>query len=70
MRPRLRNLIADYEQMLAQLLPALSTANYDTAVALATLSEEVRGFGHVKKAGVRRMQERKKRYFAEAMRSK
>ena len=63
-----RRLIADYEQMLAQWLPALSTANYDTAVALAELPEEVRGFGHVKEAGVRRMQERKKRYLAQFQR--
>lgn len=60
-----RRLIADYEQMLAQLLPALSAANYDAAVALAELPEEVRGFGHVKEAGVRRMQESKERHLAQ-----
>ena len=60
-----RRLIADYEQMLAQLLPALSAANYDAAVALAELPEEVRGFGHVKEAGVRRMQERKEHHLAQ-----
>ena len=60
-----RRLIADYEQMLAQLLPALSAANYDAAVALAELPEDVRGFGHVKEAGVRRMRERMKRYLAQ-----
>ena len=60
-----RHLIADYEQMLAQLLPALSAVNYDAAVALAELPEEVRGFGHVKEAGVRRMQESKERHLAQ-----
>ncbi len=60
-----RRLIADYEQMLEELLPALSAANYDAAVALAELPEDVRGFGHVKEAGVRRMRERMKRCLAQ-----
>ena len=60
-----RRLIADYEQMLAELLPALSAANYDAAVALAEWPEEVRGFGHVKEAAVRRMEERKARRLAQ-----
>ncbi len=41
-------LITDYEAMLEQILPALSTNTYDTAVALASLPERIRGFGHVK----------------------
>ncbi len=60
-----RRLITDYEQMLEELLPALSAANYDAAVALAELPEDVRGFGHVKEAGVRRMRERMKRCLAQ-----
>ena len=60
-----RRLIADYEQMLGQLLPALSTANYEAAVALAELPDEVRGFGHVKEASVRRMQQSKERHLAQ-----
>ncbi len=60
-----RRLIADYERMLAELLPALSAANYDAAVALAEWPDEVRGFGHVKEASVGRMEERKEQGLAQ-----
>ena len=60
-----RRLIADYEQMLAELLPALSAANYYAAVALAEWPEEVRGFGHVKEASIGRMEERKEQGLAQ-----
>ncbi|MFL6673666.1 MAG: DUF6537 domain-containing protein, partial [Massilia sp.] len=47
-----RALIAEYRQMIEALLPALSTENYINAVELASLPEQVRGFGHVKEKAV------------------
>jgi indolepyruvate ferredoxin oxidoreductase len=43
-----RDLITQYEAMLEQLLAGLSTAKLDTAVALARLPEEIRGYAYVK----------------------
>jgi len=43
-----RRLILEYEAMLEEILPQLSPANLATAVELARLPLEVRGFGHVK----------------------
>ena len=47
-RRRERQLIADYEKLMDELLPNLSAAGYDTAVELASIPEQIRGFGHVK----------------------
>ena len=44
-----RQLIRDYETQVEEILAHLSPGNLDTAVALAELPEEIRGFGHVKK---------------------
>ena len=54
-----RRLITDYESMLKDILSALSKENYDTAVALAELPEQVRGFGHVKVAHIEKMKKEK-----------
>jgi indolepyruvate ferredoxin oxidoreductase len=43
-----RQLIADYARLVDELLPALSTENHGLAVQLASIPEEIRGFGHVK----------------------
>ncbi|MGE3479666.1 MAG: indolepyruvate ferredoxin oxidoreductase family protein [Dongiaceae bacterium] len=43
-----RQLIADYKAQIDGLLVKLSAANYDMAVKLASLPEEIKGFGHVK----------------------
>ena len=43
-----RRLIADYEALLATIIAELSPANHTTAVALASIPEKIRGFGHVK----------------------
>ncbi|MGS2722297.1 indolepyruvate ferredoxin oxidoreductase family protein [Porticoccus sp. GXU_MW_L64] len=56
-----RQLIADYEAMLENILGKLTAANYDTAVALAELPEQVRGFGHVKEDHIARMRAEKSR---------
>jgi indolepyruvate ferredoxin oxidoreductase len=43
-----RQLIADYETLLGEILDKLTPANHVTAVALAAIPEKIRGFGHVK----------------------
>ena len=47
-----RQLITDYEALLAEVTEGLTADNYDLAVALARVPEMVRGFGHVKEANV------------------
>jgi indolepyruvate ferredoxin oxidoreductase len=43
-----RQLIADYEAMLGEIMDRLAPASHATAVALAAIPEKIRGFGHVK----------------------
>ncbi len=43
-----RQLIADYEAMVAELVAGLRPENHALAVALAAIPEKIRGFGHVK----------------------
>jgi len=43
-----RELIGNYEKMIDELLPELSTANHSLAVRIASIPEDIRGFGHVK----------------------
>jgi indolepyruvate ferredoxin oxidoreductase len=43
-----RQLIADYEAMLDEVLAKLTPANHPVAVGLAAIPEKIRGFGHVK----------------------
>jgi len=45
-----RQMIADYERLLDVIASRLDQSNYETAVALAELPLEIRGFGHVKMA--------------------
>ena len=54
-----RRLIAEYENTLEQLLDGLCQANHDDAVAIANLPEQVRGFGHIKAAGIEQMHRRR-----------
>jgi len=49
-----RRLIAEYEALLDELAAGLSRQNHDVAVELAGLPLEIRGFGHVKEANLRR----------------
>ena len=48
-----RQLIADYESQVEELIAKLSPDNLDTAVAIAGLPEAMRGFGHVKARNVK-----------------
>ena len=43
-----RQLVADYEKLVNEILSGLSAGNYNQAVALAQIPEQIRGFGHVK----------------------
>jgi indolepyruvate ferredoxin oxidoreductase len=45
-------LIAEYETLIEEVLASLSPENHATAVALASLPEQIRGYGHVKEANV------------------
>jgi indolepyruvate ferredoxin oxidoreductase len=57
-RKRERALIREYERLVDELLASLSPHNYETAVALASIPEHIRGYGHVKE---RHLAEAKKR---------
>ncbi|MGE0385416.1 MAG: indolepyruvate ferredoxin oxidoreductase family protein [Gammaproteobacteria bacterium] len=43
-----RQLIVDYERIMEEVLQALDAGNHATAVELARVPEQIRGFGHVK----------------------
>ena len=53
-----RAMIADYERVLDEIAERLTAGNHDTAVALAALPLEVKGFGHVKLANAERARQR------------
>ncbi|HRO58823.1 MAG TPA: hypothetical protein PK177_06600, partial [Burkholderiaceae bacterium] len=43
-----RALIDEYERTIGELLPRLTRENLPVAVRIASLPEEIRGYGHVK----------------------
>ncbi len=43
-----RELITEYQKVIAEILAGLNENNYEQAVALAQIPEQIRGFGHVK----------------------
>ena len=45
-----RRLITDYERLVEEILGRLDAGNHATAVALASIPEQIRGYGHVKEA--------------------
>jgi indolepyruvate ferredoxin oxidoreductase len=47
-----RQLIEDYFKTIDALLPKLNADNYQTAVDIASIPDQIRGFGHVKHANV------------------
>ena len=49
-----RRLIGEYEAVIEEILAGLSPANHVTAVELASLPLEIRGFGHIKEANLTR----------------
>lgn len=49
-----RALIEQYREQLGAILPKLNRGNLEHAVALASLPEEIRGYGHIKEAAMAR----------------
>jgi indolepyruvate ferredoxin oxidoreductase len=60
-----RQMIADYEQLMAEIAAKLSPATHATAIALAETALDVRGFGHVKRANYERAKAREAALLAE-----
>ena len=50
-----RQLISEYEQRMLDLIGRLNAANHATAVQIASLPAQIRGFGHVKEANVEKV---------------
>jgi len=48
-----RALIKEYRDLMSSLLPRLSNENLSTAIALASIPEDIRGYGHVKERHLR-----------------
>jgi indolepyruvate ferredoxin oxidoreductase len=59
-----RRLIAEYEALVQELCTALSPQNHAVAVQLASLPDEIRGYGHVKDRNVARAKEREAKLLA------
>ena len=51
-----RQLIADYEKLMADLIPGMDKKNRATITALASLPAKVRGYGPVKEVSVDKME--------------
>ncbi len=49
-----RRLVTEYEALLDEIAQTLSPANHASAVELAALPLEIRGFGHIKEANLQR----------------
>ncbi len=47
-----RQLIADYEAALGEVLAGLNPENHGLAVEIASLPERIRGFGHIKERAI------------------
>ncbi len=53
-----RQLIADYEGLMAEVCAALTADNHARAVELAAAAEKIRGYGHIKEASVKTAKDR------------
>uniref|UniRef100_UPI0037844BB0 DUF6537 domain-containing protein n=1 Tax=Reyranella sp. TaxID=1929291 RepID=UPI0037844BB0 len=53
-----RALIGEYEALVNELLRELSPANHPLAVKLASLPDEIRGYGHIKDASIEKTRRR------------
>ncbi|MDH3475122.1 MAG: indolepyruvate ferredoxin oxidoreductase family protein [Rhodospirillales bacterium] len=47
-----RRLIADYETMVEEVIVGLGRENHELAAELASIPEQIRGFGHIKEASI------------------
>jgi indolepyruvate ferredoxin oxidoreductase len=57
-RRREREAITDYERLLDEITERLTVVNHETAVALAKLPLEIKGYGHVKEANAVKARDR------------
>jgi indolepyruvate ferredoxin oxidoreductase len=53
-----RQLIADYERVIDEVIAGLDHSNHDLAVQIAQIPEQIRGYGHVKHAHLEKAKER------------
>ena len=53
-----RQLITEYEETLGELLQSLDYENYPVAVEIASLPEQIRGYGHIKEESVAKTREK------------
>ena len=60
-----RRLIEEYRETVGEILNRLAPANHEAAVALASVSEGIKGFGHVKERSVEAAKRREARLEAE-----
>ncbi|MBM6594857.1 indolepyruvate ferredoxin oxidoreductase family protein [Microvirga pudoricolor] len=60
-----RALIADYRETIGQVLKELTSENHHAAVAIASLPQDIRGYGHVKDKAVHQVRERQVRLLDE-----
>lgn len=59
-----RQLVADYERTIEELLGRLDRDRHATAVAIAGIPEEIRGFGHVKLRNLKAAREKEAQLLA------
>ena len=64
-RKRERGLIADFEGVIEGLLRDLTPENHGTAVEIASLPEQIRGYGHVKERSIAEAKSRESQLLAE-----
>jgi indolepyruvate ferredoxin oxidoreductase len=60
-----RQLIAEYERLIEEVLAGLRADNHGTAVALASLPAQVRGYGHVKRRHLEAVRARQQELLAQ-----
>ncbi|WP_207481399.1 indolepyruvate ferredoxin oxidoreductase family protein [Arenibaculum pallidiluteum] len=56
-----RRLIAEYERTVAELLDGLTPDNHRLAVEIASIPEDIRGYGHIKEASAKAAKDREAR---------
>ncbi|AZY53798.1 indolepyruvate ferredoxin oxidoreductase family protein [Bordetella avium] len=60
-----RELIREYEQHISAIIGKLSRSNLEKAVELASIPQEIRGYGHVKEAAMARAAQKRERLLQE-----
>ena len=60
-----RALPVEYKQLIGKLLPQLNAENLSKAVAIASIPEDIRGYGHVKERHFKLAKEKEAKLMAE-----